>query len=196
MHGMAKILASINHAFGIPRRDVPPTPSNDLVQWSQWNLVHSSAADRAVADEPSQCAVADIHNAIVVDHATLAAIDSFIDALPRSARSQLAAHALPYLVSSYHFAASVLLLLAAIALVVFLLSVLGSVGFGAATWLGAMVGCGANFVLTRTWRRHVIREYLRRMPPDWVLTPCPLCHYDQRGIPSPRCPECGCPVRI
>ena len=32
-------------------------------------------------------------------------------------------------------------------------------------------------------------------PPDWDSIPdeilCPLCEYNLRGIPEPRCPECG-----
>jgi hypothetical protein len=193
MPDMRKMLASLRHAFAIPRRDVQLTRSNNLVQWSQWNPACSIASGHAITDETPRRVVADRP---IVDHATLEAIDSFIEGLPARARSQLAAHALSYVRSSLHFAASVLVVLTAIALAVFFLTALGSVGFGAATWLGALAGYGANLVLIRTWRRHLIREYLRCMPPDWVLTPCPVCQYDQRGIPSHHCPECGCPVRV
>ena len=195
MYGIPEILASINHAFAIPRRDTSPTRSNDLSQWSQWNLDHISAPDPITMEDPLGPAVADVDNTIA-DFATIGAIDSFIDALPRRARSVLAAHALPYFRSSRHFAVSALVVFATIGMIGILLVALGSVGFGASAWLVAMVGYGANVLLMRTWKRHVIRQYLLRMPPDWVLTPCPICRYDQRGISSTHCPECGCPVRI
>lgn len=37
---------------------------------------------------------------------------------------------------------------------------------------------------------------LAQLPiPDWGLT-CPDCHYQLRGLPSHRCPECGRPIAI
>jgi hypothetical protein len=131
------------------------------------------------------------------DPARERAIDAFLTALPRRAQRRIAARALPFVQSrrrvfviAFVFCATAVI--AGVILVVFF----DRVALGTAAWLAAIIGYGAGLAVARTWRTRMLRDNLRRFPADWVLTPCPVCDYDQTGNESNRCPECGCPVRI
>ncbi len=63
-------------------------------------------------------------------------------------------------------------------------------GFPLAVPVNVVLGVGGTFVLSRLWRRRT-RRHLRTELVTRGVPVCVPCGYDLRGLPEPRCPECG-----